>query len=93
MGCVLLSRFYQIVSASLPTKRFRNLGADRQLLLFEFQKFKIGAFASVRVTDPQHASLLESGAAFQRVGGLRRDAAQMNSSNQWVIHGQRPVIK
>ncbi len=69
----------------------KNLGADKQLLVFEFDGFKIGLHTQVVVVDPSQHSLI-SNAPYQRQHHLgRQRAMQQGNSEAWIIQGQRPA--
>ncbi len=69
----------------------KNLGADKQLLVFQFKSFKIGLHTQVVVVDPSQHSLMSS-TPYQRSHNLSRQRAiQQGNSEAWVIQGQRPT--
>ncbi|XP_064632903.1 uncharacterized protein LOC135491148 [Lineus longissimus] len=84
------------ISASVSVDcHAKNFGQEKQLLVFEFEGFKIGRYLTVEVKDPT-ARFLEPNAPYQRQGTNRYSLAEQirrkSSGEGWVVPGIRPIF-
>ena len=70
----------------------RNLGSEKQLVVFDFGAFRIGRQVTVVVHDPR-ASVLASGDAYVKQRGYARYKESLNlaRNNTWIVPGVKPT--
>ena len=71
---------------------YRNLGAEKQLIIFDFGHFRIGRQVTVIVEDSRQ-SMLTSGDPYARHRGYTRykQSADWARNSSWVVPGVKPL--